>query len=67
MSKSTENSNDENGTQKTGIKNWWNRKSKTNKRFLSFGSCFLGIILFMIVMTLIFPTTALSAEPSKFK
>jgi hypothetical protein len=65
MSKSTENSNNENGTQKTGIKNWWNKKSKTNKMFLSVGSCCLGIILFMIVMTLIFPTTALSVEPSE--
>lgn len=65
MSKSTENSNDKNETQKTGITNWWNKKGNTNKLLTGLGACCVGVILFSVAIILLFPTTSLSVEPAE--
>jgi hypothetical protein len=65
MSRSTENLNDENETQKTGIINWWNKKGNTNKLLTGLGACCIGIILFLVAIILLFPTTSLSVEPTE--
>lgn len=62
MTKSDENTNE---NQKSGILGWWNKQSKNSQALLGAGGCCIGIFVVMIVMTLLFPVTALSVEPTQ--
>ena len=47
---------------KEKLKDWWDKKSKTNKSLTGVGGCCAGIILFIVLMCLIFPVTSISVD-----
>lgn len=62
MTKSNENTNQ---NTKGRLKGWWNKKGKFNKSLTGIGGCCVGIILFVVILCLLFPVTALSVEPTQ--
>lgn len=53
--------------QKTGIIGWWDKQGKNNKLLTGFGSCCLGIIVFVVLIAMLFPVTSLSVEPTQIQ